>query len=335
MAGQLDIGLVNNSVARPDIQMAETLYILTGPTAAGKSALALTWAEANNAEILSCDSMLVYRGMDIGTAKPSAEERRRAPHHGLDLIPVNQPFSVGEYVEMARGVVADIFSRGRKVLVVGGSGFYLKSFFAPVTDRLEIPPQIKQTVKAIAALSGLDGLRSELLKLNPDGVGEIDMQNPRRVQSALERCLASGRSVIALRRDFESQTSVFHHYEKRVCCLRRDREDLKRRIQLRVNAMLEAGLVKEVRGLLEAGIKQNPNAASAIGYRETITHIEKDGSIEDLKSDIVKNTISLVKKQHSWLKKQISQESEMFLDEAETGDPEQLFNIKTLVINEN
>ena len=315
--------------------MAETLYILTGPTAVGKSALALTWAEANNAEILSCDSMLVYRGMDIGTAKPSTEERRRAPHHGLDLVPVHQPFSVADYVEMARGVVADILSRGRKVLVVGGSGFYLKSFFAPVTDHLEIPPQIKQTVKSIAARSGLDGLRNELLKINKDGVGEIDMHNPRRVQSALERCMASGRSVLALRRDFESQTSVFHDYEKRVCCLRREREDLKRRISLRVRAMLEAGLVEEVRGLMKAGIERNPSAASAIGYRETIVHIKEGGSLEDLENTIVQNTCALLKKQYSWLKKQIFQEREMFLNESETGEPEQLFNIKTLVIDEN
>jgi len=315
--------------------MAETLYILTGPTAAGKTDLALSWAEANNAEILSCDAMLVYRGMDIGTAKPSAEERRRAPHHGLDLVPVHEPFSVADYVEMARGVVVDILSRGRNVLVVGGSGFYLKSFFAPVTDRLEISPRIKQTVKALAARKGLDGLRHELLKLNPDGVGEIDMRNPRRVQSALERCMASGRSVIALRRDFKSQTSVFDSYEKRVCCLRRDREDLKRRIRLRVRAMLEAELVEEVRGLMEAGIERNLSAASAIGYRETIAFIKEGGSLEDLENVIVQNTCALLKKQFSWIKKRISQERELFLDEAETGDPEQLFKIETLVIDEN
>ena len=236
---------------------------------------------------------------------------------------------------MARVVVVAINSRGGKVVVVGGSGFYLKSFFAPVTDRLEISPKIKQTVKALAARKGIDGLRHELLKLNPDGVGEIDMQNPRRVQSALERCMASGRSVLALRRDFENQTSVFDHYEKRVCCVRRDREDLKRRIRLRVRAMLEAGLVEEVRGLMEAGIERNPSAASAIGYRETIAHIKEGGSLEDLENAIAQNTGALLKKQYSWLKKQISQEHDLFLVESETGDPDKLFNIETLVIDEN
>lgn len=320
---------------RPDAPMAETLYILTGPTAAGKTALSIEWARGNNAEILSCDALLVYRGMDIGTDKPSREEQISVPHHGIDIVSMTQPFSVGEYVEMARAVIADILSRGRKVLVVGGSGFYLKSFFSPVTDALDIPSKIKHTVKAIEARNGFDGLRSELLKLNPDGVGDLDMRNPRRVQHALERCLASDRTVIDLRRDFDAQVSVFHHFAKRVCCLRRSREDLRRRIQLRVNAMLEAGLVQEVRGLLEAGIKQNPNAASAIGYRETITHIEKEGSIEDLESDIVKNTISLVKKQHSWLKNQIPLEREIFMDEAESGNSEQLFPEITSVIDEN
>jgi tRNA dimethylallyltransferase len=140
---------------------APAIHVLTGPTAVGKTETALRWAEQNNAEIISCDSVCVYRGMDIGSAKPTVEEQRRIRHHGLDLVEPSERYSVSQYVEMARVAIAAAHGRGKRILVTGGSGFYLAAFFGPVTDELEIPQAITDEVRTLHR----QGLASLLLRL--------------------------------------------------------------------------------------------------------------------------------------------------------------------------
>lgn len=285
--------------------MARTIHVLTGCTAVGKTELALAWAEANGAEIVSCDSLLFYRGADIGTAKPTRAELARVPHHLIDLCDLTERMDVTHYVTRARSAVADIHGRGRRVLVTGGSGFYLKAFFAPVADGVEVPPAIRSDVHARLEQRGLPALVAELRRLNPDGLGPLDVLNPRRVTRALERCLASGRTLAELQADFAAQPAPFADHEVKLVELVRAPADLEARIGRRVEAMLAAGLVDEVRGLLARGLKDNPSAAGAIGYRETVDFLEGRLAEKELAPLIVRNTRALVKKQRTWFRTQL------------------------------
>lgn len=285
--------------------MERVIHLLTGCTAVGKTELALRWAELNGAEIVSCDSLLFYRGADIGTAKPSKAELARVPHHLIDCCGLTDRMDVTYYVTQARGAIEEIRRRGRWVLVVGGSGFYLKSFFAPVADEVAVPAGLRTELRRRLGAEGLAALVAELRQLNPAGLGALDVQNPRRVLRALERCRASGRTLAVLQAAFAAQPAPFADCRVKLCELVREPEDLDRRIGQRVEAMLAAGLVAEVRGLLAQGLKNNPSAAQAIGYRETIDFIEGRLPETELAAAIVKNTRALVKKQRTWFKTQL------------------------------
>lgn len=315
----------NNSLEKID-QKKNTLYFLIGPTAVGKTATALRWAEANDAEILSCDALLVYCGMDIGTAKPSEKERQLVPHHGINIVPVHTTYSVDKYLKMAQKVVAEVFKRKRKLLITGGSGFYLKSFFSPVVDDCYIPENVQQYVQKLEANEGLAALRQELLALNPSGLEAfIDLDNPRRLAKGLMRCMASGKTIPQLREDFLERRTPFDGFEKKVVCLMRHREDLKERIYERTGQMIEQGLIDEVQFLKKAGIAINPSPASAIGYREVLAFLENGESVETLRDRISQNTIRLLKKQLTWLRKQISIDQYVFLNPHESADYKTFF----------
>jgi tRNA dimethylallyltransferase len=284
-----------------------TLYVLTGPTAVGKTALALAWAEAMDAEIVSCDASLFYRGMDIGTAKPSGAERARVPHHLIDLCEPRERMDVARYVELARRAVAAIEERGRRVLVTGGSGFYLKAFFGPVADSVEVPPALRAEIDARLGpeAEGLPDLLAELQALNPGGLGELDQKNPRRVARALERCRASGRTLAELAAAFAACPGPFAGHRVRAVILERGAEDLRNRIGQRVELMLRSGLVDEVRRLRADGLEENPSAASAIGYRETLAMLRGELPEKDLGPLIATNTWKLVRKQRTWFRTQL------------------------------
>jgi tRNA dimethylallyltransferase len=285
--------------------VSRILHVLTGCTAVGKTELALRWAEARGAEIVSCDSLLFYRGMDIGTAKPTKAELARVPHHLIDVRDVDEPVDVTYYVAEARAAVDGILQRGRSVLVTGGSGFYLKAFFGPVADDIAVPPEVREAVRARLAVEGLEGVRTELERLNPGGLGPLDVKNPRRVTRALERCLASGRTLADLQAEFAARPGPFADCEVRLCELVRPPEELDARIAARVGQMLENGLVDEVRGLLDRGLRTNPSAAGAIGYRETIAVLEGRLPTDALAAEIIRNTRGLVKKQRTWCRTQL------------------------------
>ncbi len=285
--------------------MPRTLHVLTGCTAVGKTELALRWAEANGAEIVSCDSLLFYRGADIGTAKPTKAELARVPHHLIDICGLNQRMDVTHYLALARAAIDDILRRGRRVLVAGGSGFYLKAFFAPVADEVAVPPELRTELRARLEQAGLAALVAELTRLNPAGLGGLDVQNPRRVLRALERCRASGRTLAALQAAFAAQPAPFADCTVKLCELVREPAELDQRIAQRVDAMLAAGLVAEVRGLRAQGLMDNPSAAGAIGYRETIAFLAGRLMEPELAAAITKNTRALVKKQRTWFKTQL------------------------------
>lgn len=301
--------------------MPRTLHVLTGCTAVGKTELALRWAEANGAEIVSCDSLLFYRGADLGTAKPTKAELARVPHHLIDICELPERMDVTHYVTKARVAIDAILARGRRVLVTGGSGFYLKSFFAPVADEVAVPAGLRAELRTrLEAVGGLAALVAELQQLNPAGLGALDVQNPRRVLRALERCRASGRTLAALQADFDAQPAPFADCAVQLCELVREPADLDQRIEQRVGAMLAAGLVAEVRGLLAQGLKGNPSAAGAIGYRETVDFIEGRLMEPELAGAIIRNTRALVKKQRTWFKTQLPAHRQVAAATAQVGD---------------
>ena len=296
--------------------MKGTIHVLTGPTAVGKTELALRWAETHNAEIVSCDALLFYRGMDIGTAKPTAAERARVPHHLIDVRDVATGMDVTEYVAEAQAAVAEIAARGRRILVAGGSGFYLKSFFAAVADGVAVSAELRAEVNERLERAGLAALVAELRALNPAGLGALDTENPRRVTRALERCRVSGRTLAELAAEFAAMPGPFAEWEVRCTRLEREREELDARIAQRVDAMIADGLVAEVGRLRAAGLERNLSASRAIGYRETLAMLDGALPREGLAAEVVKNTRALVKKQRTWFRTQLPEHRVLAAGEA-------------------
>ncbi|MBK1859044.1 tRNA (adenosine(37)-N6)-dimethylallyltransferase MiaA [Cerasicoccus arenae] len=286
--------------------MSHIINILAGPTAVGKTALALEWATAHGAEIVNADALLFYRGMDIGTAKPSPEELARVPHWLINIRPVHQSYSIKEYVTDAQAAVADIIRRDKKVLIVGGSGFYLRSYFAPVVDDLEPSPTIRAEVQQLEAQGGLTAMLDRLDTLNPEGTRQLDRNNPRRVARALERCLISGQTLAALETDFAAKPGPFDAYVKRSVLLLRGNDDLHARVTARTKGMLDAGLVDEVRRL-KSWLEENPAAGSSIGYRETLAWLDAGEAQHDELSEAIQlSTRRLIAKQRKWFRNQFT-----------------------------
>ena len=283
--------------------MPLNITIISGVTASGKTAEALRLARLTGAEIISCDSVQVYRGMDIGSAKPSKEEMSQVPHHLIDVAEPSEPFNVSDYISKAKLALEKISSEGRPVIVAGGSGFYLKSWFSAVTDNVQISDSVRAKVSEIFKDGGAGALAEALLKIDPEAYKSVDMLNPRRVSKALERCLQTGRSAADMLADFKRLACPYGDLNRNFILIERSDDEISIRIRARTADMLARGLVGETKNLLDRGILRNPSASSAIGYRETIKWLDSGSKDEGkLYEDIVKSTLALVKKQKKFLR---------------------------------
>jgi len=284
---------------------APAIHVLTGPTAVGKTETALRWAEQNDAEIISCDSVCVYRGMDIGSAKPTPEEQSRVRHHGLDLVDPSERYSVSQYVDLARTAIAAAHGRGKRVLVTGGSGFYLAAFFGPVTDELEIPQAITDEVRSLQR-QGLAALLLRLRELEGPKLPEwLDLQNPIRVAKALERRLASGRTLDSLRDEFLTRRGPFADHPVTFELLERPDAELKARIAARTDLMLRTGIIEESARLLAMNLDPELTSSRAVGYRAVMDWLEggKRVAMSGLAERINLDTWALVRKQRKWFRR--------------------------------
>jgi tRNA dimethylallyltransferase len=285
---------------------APPLHVLTGPTAVGKTDAALDWAEQHNAEILSCDSVCVYRGMDVGSAKPTTAQQARVRHHGLDLVAPTDRFSVVQFVSMARAAITDAHQRGKKILVTGGSGFYLAAFFGPVADEYPISDAAIEMVRTLQT-QGPAAVLAALQEI--EGTTELpswlDTRNPIRVVKALERRLASGRPLNSLREDFLLRPGPFADHPVTSELLERPDGELRKRIAQRTDEMLRSGLIDEAEHLLTLNLDPELASARAVGYRATMEWLQ-DGrrvALEGLAERINLDTWALVRKQRKWFRR--------------------------------
>lgn len=274
-----------------------SLLVIVGPTAVGKTAVSLHLAHALGGEIVSADSRQIYRGMDIGTAKATPEERALVPHHLLDVVDPDQVLTLAEYQRLAYAAIADILARGRLPLLVGGTGQYVRA----VTEGWRIPevaPQrdLRAALEADAAAEGAEALHARLAALDPAAAARIDPRNVRRVIRALEVCLVTGRPITALQ---AKQPPPYRFVQLGVT---RPRAELYARIDARVDRMLEAGLVDEVRRLAEAGYRWDLPAMTGLGYRQIGQYLRGEIALEDAIARIKRGTRRFVQQQYNWFR---------------------------------
>ncbi len=277
----------------------EELLLLAGPTAAGKSEVALVLAEELGGEIVSVDSMQVYRGLDIGTAKPSREARTRVAHHLIDIVDLSSEFDAAQFSRLAHKAVADISGRGRLPILCGGTGLYFKAFLQGLG---KAPPGDTALRRELEATPLADLLR-ELASRDPAMYERIDRQNPRRVIRAVEVIRLTGRPFSEQRARWENPACGAEQ-PANFFALARAKDDLRRRIDARVEAMFLGGLVAETERLLPGGLAQNKAAAQALGYRQTIEHLRGERPLPETIEQVKTATHQFAKRQMTWFRKQ-------------------------------
>lgn len=272
------------------------LLCLAGPTASGKSAVALCLAEQVGGEIVSVDSMQVYRGLNLGTAKPTAAERARVPHHLLDVVDVREWFDAARWCALARAAVRDIQQRGRRPILCGGTGLY----FRALLEGLGKAPPADPALRAELAATPLENLLQELAVNDPATYARMDRQNLRRVIRALEVQRLTGRP-------FSEQQACWRTAPVNpapMFALDRASEDLHARIEMRVDRMFADGLVEETRVMLADGLGENPTAQQAIGYRQIIEHLRGDRGLAETITLVKARTRQFARRQRTWLRHQ-------------------------------
>jgi len=279
--------------------MSEMIWILTGPTASGKTDLSLDLAEKYDCEIVCMDSMQIYRGMDIGTAKPTKAEQARVPHHMLDIVDPRESYSVAQWVEDACACIREIQNRGKRALLVGGTGFYLRALRHPMAmGNVPAVPEIRRELEAVAEQpDGKARLHRQLAEVDPPTAERLHVNDVRRVIRALEVWRATG---IPFSRQAQAETPP--PFPSRCAALTLPRDVLYRRIDLRVEKMLEAGLAEEVRGLLDSGVPEDCQSMKGLGYKELVPCLRGEFSPEEAKAAIQQGSRHYAKRQLTWLR---------------------------------
>lgn len=278
-----------------------TCWVLAGPTASGKTALSIRLAKAHDCEIVCMDSMQLYRGMTIGTAKPTPEEMDGVPHHMIDVAEPGEAFSVAQYQEMAEAAMADIVSRGHQPLLVGGTGLYLRALRHPMAMgmvtgdeaiRQKLEDEAKQT-------DGRYKLHHRLESVDPDTAARLHVNDVRRMVRALEVYQLTGIP-------FSKQPQVEQEppFNYRVASLTMDRETLYQRIEKRVDMMLEAGLLDEVRALLDSGVPADAQAMKGLGYKELVPYLRGEWTLDKAVYELKLGTRHYAKRQLTWMRRE-------------------------------
>ena len=292
------------------------IICIAGPTASGKTALAATLAKELNGEVVSCDSMQVYKRMDIGTAKPTLEEMQGIPHHMIDVaepeenwsaaryVEVAEPwedFSVSRYCDMAAPIVDDILSRGKTAVIAGGTGLYMDSLirgnaFAPFPAT-----GVRERLEAQADTVGMEAMLSQLRSVDPDAAGRLHLSDRKRILRALEVYLETGETITEHNRKTQAVPPRYSPIWLGLDFAQRG--ELYRRIDLRVGLMLQRGLVEEIRGLLAEGIPEKATAMQAIGYKEFVDALDGRCTIEEAADQVRQSSRRYAKRQLTWFRR--------------------------------
>lgn len=274
-------------------------WFLTGPTASGKTGTAVVLAERIDAEIISLDSMAIYRGMDIGTAKPTHQQRQRVVHHMIDILAPNEPFSVAEYLTRAHRIVGEITQRGKKVLFVGGTPMYLKVLLRGIFGGPAADWEFRQQIAEQIELHGKEALHKQLAMVDPISAHKFHPNDIRRVTRALEVYHLTGEPISHQQQEFENQNSTNKEY---VFQLSWPRDVLHQRIEDRVETMFKDGLVDEVERLLQSYQQLGRTALQAVGYREVIEYLRGERDLDDTKQQVVYHTRRFARRQETWFR---------------------------------
>ena len=287
------------------------LLVLVGPTAVGKTALSLYLAEALGGEVVSADSRLCYQGMDIGTAKPTLEERARVRHHLIDIAEPDETVGLAEFQALAYSAIGGIHARGRLPLLVGGTGQYVRAVVEGwIPPRVPPDPALRARLEAQAGREGALALHADLARLDPDAAQRLEPRNVRRVIRALEVCLLTGRPISQQQRKRPPAYRIFQ------VGLTMERAALYARADRRVEAMIAAGLEEEVRRLVEAGVGWHLPAMSGLGYVQFRPYFEGQATLEEVVVEIKRATRRFIRHQYNWFR--LSDPAIRWFDVAET-----------------
>lgn len=270
------------------------IVVIGGATATGKSSLAVEVAKHVDGEIISADSMQIYKGMDVGTAKATPEEQGGVPHYMLDIVSPKDNFNVALYVEKVKKIIKDIEKRGKTAVIVGGTGLYIRSLLYNY-EMGEYDEGLRKKLEEERAEKGDEYMWDKLSKLDPDGAAKIHKNNVKRVLRAIEVFMLTGRSVT-------KQDNVEEAYEHVLICLGADRKSLYDRIEKRVDLMFERGLTDEVKRLLEEGVTFDMQSMQAIGYKEFRPYFGGEKTLEEVKEAIKLDTRHYAKRQETWFR---------------------------------
>lgn len=273
--------------------MARKLIIVSGPTAVGKTAWSIGLAQKYGSPIISCDSRQIYKEMSIGTAVPSKEELAAVKHYFIQDHSILQPYTAGDYEVEALALMDKLFADGHEVLVAsGGSGFFVEALCSGLPDVPKADPQLREDLDRRLREEGLESLRMDLKRLDPEAYSNIDITNPQRVLRAVEVCLLSGKTFSSFK-----QAAKKRDFEIEKICMVRPREEMAERISKRVDQMLEDGLVEEVRGLQQY---RNLPALRTVGYAEIFDYLDGNCTLEQAAEKIKTNTRHYAKRQLTW-----------------------------------
>ncbi len=277
------------------------IICVAGPTASGKTALAVELAKLTDGEVVSCDSMQIYRAMDIGTAKPTKEEMQGIVHHMIDVVEPQEDFSVSRYCEMATPIVEDILSRGKTAVIAGGTGLYMDALIRGNDFSPSPSPECRQHLEAQADAQGMAYMLERLRSVDPEAALKLHISDRKRILRALEVYESTGETITEHNRRTREIPPRFHplwlglDFENRA--------DLYERIDLRVQIMLQNGLLDEIRGLLEKGIPQKCTAMQAIGYKEFVDALDGRCTVAEAAAQVQQSSRRYAKRQLTWFRR--------------------------------
>ncbi|OUT61600.1 MAG: tRNA (adenosine(37)-N6)-dimethylallyltransferase MiaA [Rhodopirellula sp. TMED11] len=300
-ASSHDLSESRSSLSEPDCWpgLIDNAMVITGATASGKSALAIELANRVDGELLSLDSIAVYKGMDIGTAKPTAQQRQLAVHHLIDLVEPDQDFSVAHYMQLAHQCVQDILDRGKVPIFVGGTPMFLKGILRGFDAGPPPDWEFRNAVEADVQQHGVEALMRRLQQVDPLSATRIEANDVRRIVRALEVAKSTGVPLSHRQTQFDVARPAA---ECQVYSLQHPRPKLHQRINQRVEAMFQDGLVDEVRSLIEQYGTLSRTAGQAVGYREVIQWLDSDQDESDLREQVAIHTRQLAKRQETWFR---------------------------------